>query len=135
MRDDAARGALPFPKQTVCDQWLSIVASVHGKIAFESRPLVEYRQHENNQTGILTGITDKNSYRERKIEPLEERLAAYRKLAEPSMELTVFVTARIKENIGDIFRYRRFSPYEAMFEIVMHFLPDRAIRWILRRIV
>lgn len=135
IRKETAREALPFPRQTVCDQWLSIVSSIHGKVAFEGRPLVEYRQHENNQTGILTGITDRNSYRERKIEPLKERLAAYRKLAEPSMELTAFVTARNKGNIGDIFRYRRFSPYEAMFEIVMRFLPDRAIRWILRRIV
>lgn len=135
IRKDAAREALPFPRQTVCDQWLSIVASVHGKVAFESRPLVEYRQHENNQTGILTGITDKNSYRERKIEPLKERLVAYRKIARPSRGMAAFVAARESGNIRDLFLYRMYSPYEAVFEIAMRLLPNRAIRWILRRIV
>ena len=50
---EAARRAVPFPQQTVCDQWIAIVAALLGEVQFVEKPLQGYRQHENNQTGIL----------------------------------------------------------------------------------
>ena len=133
VRAEAARKAVPFPRQTVCDQWIAIVAALLGEVRFVETPLLGYRQHENNQTGILTGVDSKATYRQRRIEPLRERLTAYRRLAEPSREMVAFVEAREQKRVWNIWRYREFSPYEAAFEIAMCFLPDRIVKMFLRR--
>ena len=133
VRAEAARKAVPFPRQTVCDQWIAIVAALLGEVRFVETPLLGYRQHENNQTGILTGVDSKATYRQRRIEPLRERLTAYRRLAEPSREMAAFVEAREQKRVWNIWRYREFSPYEAAFEIAMCFLPDRIVKMFLRR--
>jgi len=43
--------AAPFPKEWVHDEWLAIVASAIGRVDVIETPLIEYRQHENNQIG------------------------------------------------------------------------------------
>ena len=133
VRAEAARKAVPFPRQTVCDQWIAIAAALAGTARFVKEPLQGYRQHGNNQTGILTGVDSKASYRQKRIEPLKERLAAYRRLAEPSREMAAFIEAREQKRVRNIWRYRRFSPYEAVFEIAMCFLPDAIVKIFLRR--
>ena len=132
-RTETAKKAVPFPKRTVCDQWLAIVASLSGSVVWEKQPLVEYRQHNHNQTGVLHEIIDKSSYWKQKIEPLQERLAAYQKLTIPSKELCAFVYARLQGDVGTIFRYRKFSPYEAIFEMIIRFCPDWLVKKCLRR--
>ena len=59
---DIAKQAVPFPKQTVADHWLAIWAAYSGSIAFVDKAMLKYRQHSRNQTGILSGVTDKESY-------------------------------------------------------------------------
>ena len=63
MRADIAKQAVPFPKQTVADHWLAIWAAYSGSIVFVDKAMLKYRQHSRNQTGILSGVTDKESYR------------------------------------------------------------------------
>ena len=133
VRAEAARKAVPFPRQTVCDQWIAIVAALLGEVRFVETPLQDYRQHGNNQTGILTGVDSKEGYRSKRIGPLKERLAAYRRMAEPSREMSAFIEAREQKRVWNIWRYREFSPYEAAFEIAMCFLPDRIVKMFLRR--
>ena len=133
VRTEAARRAVPFPVQTVCDQWIAIVAALLGEVRFVETPLQDYRQHGNNQTGILTGVDSKEGYRSKRIGPLKERLAAYRRLAEPSREMSAFIEAREQKLVWNIWRYREFSPYEAAFEIAMCFLPDQVVKMFLRR--
>ena len=94
VRSRIAKGVLPFPGKTVCDQWLAIAAAAQGRVVFVDRPLVRYRQHGANQTGVLSGVTDKNSYRAYKIAPLAERLEFYRQHWRPSAALEKFVEAR-----------------------------------------
>jgi len=44
--------ALPFPKEAILhDWWLALCAAVFGQIKFINKPLVKYRQHENNEIG------------------------------------------------------------------------------------
>ena len=129
---ETAKSAIPFPSATVCDQWLTIVAALSGSIALEKQALVQYRQHDRNQTGVLHGVIDKQSYQTQKIAPLQERLEAYERLGKPSREMQEFVRARMCGDVKSIFRYRAFSPYEAQFEIAMHFIPDWLAKKILR---
>ncbi len=126
-----AKKAMPFPKKTVHDQWLCIIAAGSGKVCFCGRPLVKYRQHGKNQTGILTNVVDKRSYYDVRLEPLNERLAMYEKYFGNSKTLSSFVFARLNGKVLSIWHYRRFSSLEAKFEIMMKFMPEQLFKKIL----
>ena len=134
VRSQTAKAALPFPSKTVCDQWLSIAAAAEGCVAFVDRPLVQYRQHACNQTGVLVGVVDQDSYRTYKVAPLAERLDFYRQHWSPSAALEAFVDARQRGDVRTIWRYRNLSRYEALAEIGMRIMPEWVFRLILRRI-
>lgn len=50
-RRQIIEAALPIAAGWVHDEWLAVVAAVHGHIGFVSEPLVYYRQHHANQIG------------------------------------------------------------------------------------
>ncbi|WP_267222292.1 glycosyltransferase family 2 protein [Dyella silvae] len=52
MRRIVVEKALPIPSGWVHDEWLALVASVIGRVDFIDEPLIDYRQHGNNQIGI-----------------------------------------------------------------------------------
>lgn len=130
----AARAACPFPRQTVCDQWLAMLAARQGAVAFVDEPLVRYRIHGGNQTGILTSVFSKEDYREKRLTPLKERLECYRRYASPSPEMCAFVTARLAGHWYGIWKYRKLCKTEARFELAMWALPEPLFRWILRKV-
>lgn len=43
--------ALPFPQEWVHDEWLGAIAAAIGRIDVLAEPLIDYRQHGNNQIG------------------------------------------------------------------------------------
>ncbi|SDS28425.1 glycosyltransferase family 2 protein [Microterricola viridarii] len=51
-RRDLLPLALPFPREWVHDEWLAMMAAVRGEIALLEQPVVDYRQHGNNQIGV-----------------------------------------------------------------------------------
>ncbi len=102
--------------------------------------MIKNRQHSSNQTGILKGITDKNSYAEKRLEPLKERFLLYeqylRKYGSKDELISLervkeFVDARLSGNICQIWKNRQFSPYEAGFEIAMKFMPG----WLFQKVL
>jgi glycosyltransferase involved in cell wall biosynthesis len=46
--------ARPFPVGWLHDEWLAIIAAATGQVDFLDAPLVDYRQHDNNQVGMRT---------------------------------------------------------------------------------
>lgn len=44
--------ALPFPQGWVHDEWLAIIAAARGGFDCIERPLIDYRQHGQNQIGM-----------------------------------------------------------------------------------
>lgn len=134
VNSNIAKRAIPFPRQTVCDHWIALLAATEGTIAFVPDQLVRYRQHKHNQTGVLAGVSDKQSYLRYKVAPLEERLTCYRQHTVPQEEIEAFVRARIDGRIIMIWKYRALAPHEAEFEIAAHLLPDGLISWMLRRV-
>jgi hypothetical protein len=44
--------AAPFPTDWVHDEWLGVIAAALGGIGFYPEPLVDYRQHAQNQIGV-----------------------------------------------------------------------------------
>lgn len=134
VNSNIAKRAIPFPRQTVCDHWIALLAATEGTIAFVPDQLVRYRQHKRNQTGVLAGVSDKQSYLRYKVAPLEERLTCYRQHTVPQEEIEAFARARIDGRIIMIWKYRALAPREAEFEIAAHLLPDGFISWMLRRV-
>ena len=134
VRAETAKRALPFPRDTVCDQWVAIIAALDGEIAFVDRPLQRYRIHGGNQTGILSGVTSGQTYYQRRILPLRERLAFYRNYTQPSPPLEAFVAGRLAGKLVPLLRYRALSPAEAKLELAMRILPPPLFRAALRRI-
>ena len=134
IKSNIAKLAIPFPKSTVCDQWLAILASCNGKIVFVNKSLIRYRQHGNNQTGILYGVNDKKSYMEKRLIPLIERMEYLKKYYRIPDEMKSFIDARLNGKIFGIFRGRAYSPYDAKFEIVIRILPSFIVSRLLDKI-
>ena len=131
VKSEIAKKAVPFPEKTVCDQWLCIIAAIYGNISFCEKSLVRYRQHENNQTGVLTGVVDKQTYYERRLFPLKERMDSYNKVIKPTKELETFINARCERDVLNIWKFRKFSKFEAYFEIFMKFSPNWLVKFVL----
>ena len=68
VKSDIAKKAIPFEETLIHDQWIAIIAAINGKIEFINKPLVRYRQHSFNQTGILKDVYDKQTYYNKRIE-------------------------------------------------------------------
>lgn len=134
IRADIAKSAIPFPQSTEYDHWLCIVAACAGPVSFCHAPLVRYRQHGRNQTGILTGVSSAEDYRQKRLVPLEERVAFYREYAEPSPELEQFVSARLAGKPTEIWKHRSFSAYEAAFELLSGWMPAAVYRSVIQMI-
>ena len=64
--------ALPIPDGWVHDEWLATIASAIGTVDFVDAPLIDYRQHANNQIGAR-----KLSLRDKIAKSFEEPGAYY----------------------------------------------------------
>ena len=131
VRADIAKRALPFPRETLHDHWLAINAAASGSVAFTQEALTAYRQHQDNQTGILSGVDSKADYRRLRVEPLRERMQRCGERFPLSEALLRFVRARLEGDIPTIWKYRALSPYEAKLEVVMKLLPESVFQHIL----
>ena len=69
-----AKKAVPFVEGYVHDQWIAVFAALHGTVFGVKEPLIRYRQHDHNQTGILTGVSDKETYLEQRILHMQQTL-------------------------------------------------------------
>jgi glycosyltransferase involved in cell wall biosynthesis len=144
VRKDIAKKAIPFEETLIHDQWIAIVSAINGKIEFVNKPLVRYRQHSFNQTGILKDICDKKSYYDKRIEEfiwryksLQQRLN-YSKVNECISNCVIWMDARRnyfqKPNIRDLkvmIKYREFHRISILIETVLPFLPE----WIFKYII
>jgi len=50
-RRELVARAVPFPPEWVHDEWLGAIAAATGQVDVLERPLIDYRQHGNNQIG------------------------------------------------------------------------------------
>ncbi|MDP8957355.1 MAG: glycosyltransferase family 2 protein [Actinomycetota bacterium] len=95
-RTDYRSAALPIPENWIHDAWIALVVAALGGLTFSERPLVQYRQHSNNQIGAARPV--------RGIAALLAPLARARRWnAEISEELAQYQVA-----VG---RFRRMLPF------------------------
>ncbi|WP_242974185.1 glycosyltransferase [Clostridium cagae] len=146
VKKDIAKKAIPFENMLVHDQWIAIIAAIEGKIEFINKPLVRYRQHSFNQTGILTGIYDKQTYYKMRIDTflkryksLQKRLIYNEELSEHISYCLKWIEARkrysAKPSFNDLkimIRYRYFHKISIMIEIPLPIIPNSIFKYIIR---
>ena len=144
IRAEIAKKSVPFIDSLVHDQWLAINAALAGRIEVIREPLIDYRQHAGNQTSVLMGITDKQSYYEERILKFGDRIEEYRKrlydgeLKNVIDQMIVFNNARIryfnKATLRDLKimrRYKKFAASGVKLEIAMKLMPE----WLFKKVL
>lgn len=127
VRADVAKKAIPFSQCTYCDQWIALYAAAVGRVAFVGRPLVRYRRHGGNQTGVLQGIHTKQDYYEKRVLPMYRLVCEIRKRGihfQREEQVAAFAKARRDRKPAEILRYRRIHKKYAYFDLLMLCLPD-----------
>lgn len=146
VKNDIAKKAIPFEETLIHDQWIAIIAAINGKIEFINEPLVRYRQHRFNQTGILTGISDKSTYYNVRIQKIIERYSSLKERLNYDNELEQYINksltwlkARkryyIKPSLRDLntmVKYRNFHRFSILIEIFLPFLPNSVFKYIIK---
>lgn len=145
VRRETALRSVPFLDEILHDQWIAIMASIKGQINYIDKPLVRYRQHNNNQTGILKGVIDKRTYYQKRIDEfisryksMKIRLSMYSDLGMYIDKLLVWLYARkgyankvsIK-NLRTMIKYRDFHKISIFIEIVLPFIPNCIFKYII----
>lgn len=141
VRTDAAKAAVPFCPHMVHDQYIALVCAERGKIVSLPDSLIDYRIHGANQTSTLTGVIDKASYLEVRIGKMQQRMnwlrdnlpcgEATRAVIEDGIR---WVNARREHwlhrgGAAVVYKYRRFSKYASVFELVTVHCPEWLFRF------
>lgn len=137
MPTDLAKQAIPFCPYMVHDHYLALYASIYGVIRSIAKPLIRYRIHGGNQTGILAGVSDKQSYYQirieqslKKFEWIDNNLYMSIELHKTVKQGRKWTEARKKFFEGEknyiwtIWKYRKFSILPSLFEILAGMLPE-----------
>ena len=147
IRADVAKAAIPFEVGMQRDRWLSVVASLNGSISYVDEPLVRYRQHGGNQTGVLKGITDKRTYIDVRLRDHLEMLRSVRNRIKDHDEFMQFLDDYIEQtstryeyaagegivflNLVKMIRGLKWDRSVILFETVALKLPD----WLFNRVL
>lgn len=138
MRTSIAKQAIPFCPYMVHDHYLALYSAIHGLVQSVKQPLICYRIHGGNQTGLLAGVKDKQSYCDirivkalEKMRWLQGNLKMPQQVQETVTQGIAWLSARQAYFSGQhgcartIWKYRRFSLMPSMFEIVAGVLPEQ----------
>ncbi|WP_394886653.1 glycosyltransferase [Clostridium butyricum] len=146
VKKNIAIKAIPFIDELVHDQWIAIIAALGRKIKFVDKSLVRYRQHNNNQTGILTGVVDKTSYYEKRIDDFYRRYLSYKKAIGNEEEVKQTICESIKwiearkrysqkisfEDLKIMIKYRDIHEVSILIESILPFIPNFIFKYIIK---
>ena len=146
VKKEIALKSVPFLDELVHDQWIAIIAAINGQIGFIDKPLVRYRQHSMNQTGILKDVIDKNTYYMKRIddfiiryESMKKRLVLNSELEKYIDDLLLWLNARKKyskkisiKELNTMIKYKDFHKVSILIECVLPFIPDFVFKYIIK---
>jgi glycosyltransferase involved in cell wall biosynthesis len=137
---DFARSTCPISEFSGHDQWLLACASTEGKVSFINEPLVMYRRHDHNVSGVMNDVKSKKQY-------YEKRVLAQKKMYEDFFkkypnhkdkdEMMDFVEKRMNHSTIGLLHYRYLAPDVVKFEIVLSIVPNfifKFLRFVARRL-
>ncbi len=133
VRKEIAKGAIPFVDNMVHDHWISLYASSRGRLDYSEKPLIYYRMHDGNQTGVLKNADTKSEYISERIDSFAERMKQIKeRFAERDdvKETAEWAFARQnyanhkKGSFSELWKYRGVNPKTTFFELLALRLPD-----------
>lgn len=139
----AAKASLPFCPHYFHDHYLALWCAEAGSIYADPRQLIRYRIHGSNQTGIMLGVRNKESYCRERIQSVIKRLS-WLQTNFPCRESTqaairdglAWSTARLNYwNTGKdpmaMWKYRHVDFIVTFFELFAARLPE----WLLMTVI
>ncbi|OPJ59540.1 putative glycosyltransferase EpsH [Clostridium chromiireducens] len=145
VRKEIAQKAIPFEDTLIHDQWIAIIAAINGKIEFINKPLVKYRQHSFNQTGILKDVYDKKTYCQKRIEEFIYRYESLKKrftnneIEKIIDDTLIWLEARksyfFKPSLDCLkimIKYRKFHRISILIECFLPFIPNSIYKFIIK---
>lgn len=136
IRAEACKCAVPFCPYMVHDHYLALWCAEHGMIKAIKRPLICYRVHEGNQTGLLTGVYDKASYGRVRIDVVCDRLSWLKEHFSCCQKTAIAIEERLRwaearqrnwhhrGGMTLVWKYRKFSKVPSLFEIIACHMPE-----------
>lgn len=133
---ESAKTAIPFCPYMVHDHYIALCCSAAGKIQSAMQPLIRYRIHGNNQSGVMAGVKDKVSYGKIRIDAqvkrfrwLEEHFPYREEWSGEIHRRLEWLLARQsnwkeRRNRKIVWKYRSFSPLTSMFELAAVYFPE-----------
>ena len=133
---ELCKAAVPFCPYMIHDHYLALYCAQHGSIAVAPQNLVNYRIHGGNQTSIMAGVVDKESYYQirivdylHRLEWLQEHFDCGEAMKREIADGLTWLRAREKNwrNKGGkrtIWKYRRFSRMPSLYEIFASRFPE-----------
>ncbi len=141
VRRKAAQAAVPFCPYMVHDHYIALCCSAVGEIYSAAQPLIRYRVHGRNQTSVMAGVTNRDSYRRERIDlPLHkfqwlEQHFPYKDAFQEEISRRMDWMYARQDNwnrrggAGTVWRCRKLSPLASLFELSARWLPDSVLMW------
>ena len=142
IRSDIAKAAVPFAQSMVHDHYLAWFCAQENEIAVAKQPLLYYRLHEGNQTGVLTNVVTKQDYLHFHLGEFLSRVSdlSERSDGEELHQAAAWAQARCdnatkkRGAVRRLWAMRRVDTTTTLFEIVGLRLPEPLFRWAIRMI-
>lgn len=143
VKAEAAKAAVPFCPYMVHDHYIALCCAAEGKVVTVNSPLIRYRIHNRNQTGLMAGVTDKESYGRIRIDTALEKFLWLEEHFSCTQELQKAITLRrewMKARQSNwyagkdgrfVWKYRYFSPLSSGFEVWLRWLPAPLFQWVI----
>lgn len=137
VRSQMAKVAIPFNPYMYYDHYITLFAANEGAVVSIDRPLIRHREYGGNQSSVMRGVTDRDSYGRIRVDGgveavqwLTVHFPADREFKRILAEGLKWMEARQGYYRGDlkqagtVWKYRKFSPMASLFEIMMPYLPN-----------
>lgn len=137
VQSDAAKGAIPFCPYMVHDHYIALCCAAEGMVYSSPERTIRYRIHGGNQTGIMSGVRDKESYLNVRISAVEEKLRWLEKYFPYHDDLNKSIHRRLrwvharKENwqkkghASELWQLRDCGRQVTLYEILAARLPEK----------
>jgi glycosyltransferase involved in cell wall biosynthesis len=131
-----AKSAMPFMKNITADHWLTLWCALCGELVFVPQCLVNYRIHGSNQSAVMAGVVDKQSYLEKRIMPGFSRFEQFKERTGSFEEYIDLIDEGLKwfharrvwfsdaKRPRDVWKYRHLGKHVSLFELVCARLPN-----------
>ena len=142
IRSAIAKAAVPFAQSMVHDHYLAWFCAQENEIAVAKQPLLYYRLHAGNQTGVLTNIETKQDYLRFHLGEFLSRISdlSERSVGEELNQAAAWAQARCdnaakkRGAVRRLWAMRRLDTATSLFEIMGLRLPEPLFRWAIGRI-